>query len=289
MRYDEVVGVLSIPPERLTEAANMPVEVVRDDRALSRRFAREMRREIDRNNRTGRPTGFILPVGPRGGYGELVRSLEKRPRDLSRTTFFFMDEYVGDDGRLVAEDHPLSFRAFVRENLIGPLGGRFGFSPSRVRFPDPDNPSRYAEEMAEAGGIDLALAGVGIDGHVAFNEPRDGMSVDDFARLSTRVVTLACETRAVNALTEAGGAVDLVPKRAVTVGMAEILGAKRIVVFMNHAWQRAGVRRLLFGEVTAKFPVSLVRRHRGASVVITREVSLSVLPGDGPEMHTNHA
>jgi glucosamine-6-phosphate deaminase len=263
--------------------------VVRDDRALSRLFAREMIREIDRNNRAGRPTNFILPVGPRGGYGELVRSLEKRPRDLSRTTFFFMDEYVDDDGRLVAEDHPLSFRAFVGEHLIGPLGGRFGFDPKRVRFPDPGDPSRYAEEMAAAGGVDVALCGVGIDGHVAFNEPQEGMSTDDFARLTTRVVTLRPETRAVNALTEAGGAIDLVPMRAVTVGMAEILSAKRVVVFMNHAWQRAGVRRLLLGEVKAAFPVSLIKRHPEASVVITREVSLPALSGDIREAHTSHA
>ena len=99
------------------------------------------------------------------------------------------------------------------------------------------------------------------------------MSIEGFSKLPTRIVDLTPETRTVNALMEAGGAVDLVPRRAVTVGMAEILAARRVVVFMNRGWQKSVVRRFLFGEITAAFPVTLLRGHAALSLVVTAEVS----------------
>ena len=265
--------ILATGPEKLSGGSGLRVEIVEDDAAIAERFANEMIGVIEQNNLLGRPTAFILPVGPRGGYPVFVDRAKKKSLDLSRTTFFFMDEYLEESGRPIAEDDPLSFRGFVRAHLVEPLSGHLGFAPARVRFPDPEHPGRYATEMASAGGIDLALAGVGIDGHVAFNEPQPDMDAGAYAKLPTRIVDLTCETRVVNAVMEAGGAMELVPRRAVTVGMGEILSARRIVVFMNRPWQRAVVRKFLFGEVTARFPVSLLRGHPGLSVIITGDVS----------------
>jgi len=269
--------VLAIRPEEIARGSGIPVEIVPDDAALSRRFADEMIGQIEQNNRADKSTAFILPVGPRGGYPLCVDEARRRSLDLVRTTFFFMDEYVGPGGAYIPEDNPLSFRGFVHAHLAGPLAGHPGFDPGRVRFPDPRDPARYGRLIREVGGIDLVLAGVGIDGHVAFNEPEPALSAEAFARLSTRVVDLGVETRTVNAVMEAGGAIDLVPRQAVTVGMAEILSARRIVVFMNRPWQKAAVRKFLFGELTAGFPVSLLRGHPGLSVVITGEVSSALL------------
>jgi glucosamine-6-phosphate deaminase len=264
--------VLAITPEEIAACPDVAVEILEDDAALSRRFADEMVGRIEEGNRLGSPASFILPVGPRGGYPVFVDEARRRSLDLSRTTFFFMDEYVGPDGRHIPQDHPLSFRGFVKMHLVDRLSGHPGFEPGRVHFPDPGDPGGYGRLIREAGGIDLALCGVGIDGHVAFNEPRQEMEADAYARLSTRIVDLTCETRTVNAVMEAGGAIDLVPRRAVTVGMAEIMAARRVVVFMNRGWQRAAVREFLFGEITAGFPVSLLRRHAGLTVVATGEV-----------------
>lgn len=266
-------SVLSATADDIAGCPGVSVEIVGDDDALSRRFAGEMTGQIERNSRLGRPTSLILPVGPRGGYPVFVDAARQQRLDLSQTSFFFMDEYVGGDGRYIPQDHPLSFRGFVLAHLIRPLSGHPGFHSARVHFPDPEDPERYGRSIRETGGIDLALCGAGIDGHVAFNEPEPGMSVEKFSKLSTRIVDLTPETRTVNALMEAGGAVDLVPHRAVTVGMAEILAARGVVVFMNREWQKAVVRRFLFGEITAAFPVSLLRGHPGLSVVITAEVS----------------
>ncbi|MBN2224898.1 MAG: glucosamine-6-phosphate isomerase [Deltaproteobacteria bacterium] len=269
----KISDILAIGPEEIARGAGTPLEIVPDDAAISERFAAEMIGLIERNNRLGMPSSFILPVGPRGGYPVFVDGVRDESLDLSRTAFFFMDEYLDEEGRHISPDNPLSFRGFVREALIGPLSGSPGFDPGRVCFPDPQDTGAYARLMQHAGGIDLVLAGVGIDGHVAFNEPVPQMDAEAYAKLPTRIVDLTCETRTVNAAMEAGGAIDLVPRRAVTVGMAEIFSARRIVVFMNRGWQRAAVRRFLFGEITVGFPVSLLRGHADLSVIITVEVS----------------
>lgn len=278
MTSRRIEEILAAAPDRLTGVPGSSVEIVKDDAALSRRFADEMSGLIGQNNRIGKPTSFILPVGPRGGYPLFVGEAGARSLDLARTTFFFMDEYVGDDGRYIPQDHPLSFRGFVQTHLVDPLSGKAGLDPARVYFPDPEDPGRYGRMIGQAGGIDLALCGVGIDGHVAFNEPEPDLSVEEFSKLPTRIVDLTPETRAVNAVMEAGGAIDIIPRRAVTVGMAEILAARRIVVFMNRGWQKAVVRKFLLGEITAAFPVSLLRRHGNISVIITAEVSERPLP-----------
>jgi glucosamine-6-phosphate deaminase len=265
--------ILGIGPEALLRDSGMRVEVVTDDAALSARFAEEMTGHIRHNNRLGRPTSFILPVGPRGGYPIFVDAAGRESLDLSRTTFFFMDEYLDEAGRYIPQENPLSFRGFVRANLVDRLSGHPGFDAARVHFPDPEDPGGYGRLMRDAGGIDLALAGVGIDGHVAFNEPEPGMSLEQFSQTTARVVALTPETRAINAAMEAGGAIERIPRHAVTVGMAEILASRRIVVFMNRGWQKAVVRKFLFGEVTAGFPVSLLRGHADLTAVITAQVA----------------
>ena len=80
----------------------------------------------------------------------------------------------------------------------------------------------------ELGGVDIAFGGIGINGHLAFNEAQDELTADEFAALHTRVLTISRETRTSNAIGDLNGAIDAMPRKAVTIGMAEILGAKKI-------------------------------------------------------------
>jgi glucosamine-6-phosphate deaminase len=115
-----------------------------------------------------------------------------------------------------------------------------------------------AEIISQRGGVDVCFGGIGINGHIAFNEPpqRDEpCSVDSFAALTTRVLSLTCETRTINSVT-VGGEISLVPARAVTVGMAEILAARRLSLYCNRPWQQANC------------PASLLRQHANASLTV---------------------
>ncbi|MBN1574627.1 MAG: glucosamine-6-phosphate isomerase [Deltaproteobacteria bacterium] len=279
----ETEKLMSIPAAELARGINIggdiPVTIVKYDEALSQNFARTMADEIEKNNNTDKKTSFILPVGPKGQYEPFVNIAIDEGIDLSRSSFFFMDEYLTDDDRYISTNHPLSFRAFVEETLTKRLTGRAGFDPKSVHFPNPADVGAYGNLIEDSGGIEVSFAGVGINGHLAFNEPPDmPVDIEEFLNLPTRVLSLSRETRTINSVTAGGGAIDYIPKRAVTVGMREIFSAKKIRIYMNRDWQKYGVRRALYGEISPIFPASLVRRHVDVAFVITEEVALPPAP-----------
>ncbi|MFZ5829855.1 MAG: glucosamine-6-phosphate isomerase, partial [Planctomycetota bacterium] len=135
-------------------------------------------------------------------------------------------------------------------------------------FPDPQNPSQIGRLIEARGGVDACFGGIGINGHIAFNEPPElgtEMSTEEFAALPTRVLALSPETRTINSVT-VGGEIAVIPRRAVTVGMRECLGARRLRLYCNRPWQSAVVRRVLHGPITATCPASLMRLHPDATL-----------------------
>lgn len=275
-------GIMSIPAEDLGKDSRVAVTIVPDEAELYIHFARAMVDEIDENNTVGKSTSFILPVGPVGQYGPFTGMVRERGIDLSAVSLFFMDEYLTDEDEYIPESHPLSFRGFVRKALTEPLSGHPGWdSGRRVYFPDPKKPDEYTRAIGDAGGVDIAFAGVGINGHLAFNEPPEPgetVSIDEFIGRRTRALSLSRETKTINSVTAAGGGIFYIPSRAVTVGMHEIFNAEKIMVFMNRFWQKAVIRRMLHGEVTSAFPASLIRTRNNVSVTATEEVSRLPLP-----------
>ena len=260
------------------EAGNAPVpySIVETDVDLFWSIAHEMYFEIERANRDGRALSMICPVGPVFQYRRFVSLCRVRPLDLSCVHWFFMDEYLNDSKEWIDKSDPLSFRGFVDRELVAPLSGEFGFTENHVRFPDPANPSLFDDELEEFGGADLCIAGVGINGHLAFNEPPPldaPMEANDFLELPSRVLRLTPETRTINSNTALRGAYELIPEYAVTVGFRQIMGAKRLRVYLNRPWQSAVVRKLLYGPRTSAFPASLIAGHPDCRLVLTETVA----------------
>ena len=218
------------------------------------------------------PIACILPVGPVFYLRRFVQLLRAMPIDCSNLHCFFMDEYLDQNGHLIAPDDPLSFRGFVRRELVEPLAGRHGFRSSQVYFPDPEDTGGYDARLSDLGGAALCLAGVGINGHLAFNEPPDA---DDprWKECGTHVVDLSRETIAINSDTALGGAWEMIPKRAVTIGMRQILASRRLRIYLNRPWQRAVVRKILFGPVDSTFPASYAQTHADCVVTATSAVA----------------
>ena len=246
------------------------------DTDLYYRIALAMYLEVERNNAAGADTVLILPVGPVHQYRRFVWLCGERPLDLSRLHCFFMDEYLDEDGGLLDPGHPLSFRGFVRRELVEPMPAAAGLRPAQVLFPDPSDPGDYDRRLEELGGAGVCFAGVGINGHLAFNEPPapgEPAGSEAFRALGTRVVSLSRETITINSNTALGGAFDRVPARAVSIGMRQILASRQVVVCLNRPWQRAVVRRLLYGPSSTAFPASLLRDHPNARLLLTREVA----------------
>jgi glucosamine-6-phosphate deaminase len=186
-----------------------------------------------------------------------------------------MDEYLTDDDHWIAREHPLSFRGFMDRRFYDLLDPKLAPRREHRVFPDPSDPKAIAQLIAERGGVDACFGGIGINGHIAFNEPPESeaeVSAEAFAALPTRVLSLACETRTINSVT-VGGEIGLVPRRAVTIGMREILASRRLRFYANRPWQRAVVRRVLHGPVRPACPASFLRTHPDATLTVTDEVA----------------
>lgn len=213
---------------------------------------------------------MIVPVGPVGQYSILADRCKRDGISLDRLTLFLMDEYLTDDGNWIPESDPLSFRAHIQKSLIDALPPD---SRPTLVVPDPGDPDEIGRAIERIGGIDVTYAGVGITGHLAFNEPLPNVaSLDYFADLPTRVVELLPETRLINSVTAARGNVERIPRMAITIGMREILGGRRLRIFLNRTWQSAVIRRLACGPVTASFPASLVQRHKDWTIFLVENV-----------------
>ncbi|MBN2050722.1 MAG: glucosamine-6-phosphate isomerase [Spirochaetales bacterium] len=258
----------------------LPLHIVETDIDLYYHMALSMYLDIEKNNRENRETVFILPVGPVFQYRRFVFLLQQRPLRLAGVHWFFMDEYLDENRKLIDPKSPLSFRGFIASELSAAVPEGSGFDEAKVHFPDPDNPQDYDRMIQHLGGADTCFAGVGINGHIAFNEPPETPAeVETFRASPTRVIRLSRETRAINSNTALGGAYEKIPEYAVTVGFASVAGSKKVRVYMNRPWQKAVVRKLLFGPVTETFPASLLREHPDTEVIVTREVA--ELPGFG--------
>ena len=145
--------------------------------------------------------------------------------------------------------------------------------PEQRIFPDPEDVGQVPKLIEELGGVDIAFGGIGINGHVAFNEADASMSAEEFLAQKTRVLAISPETRAANAIGDFGGALEDMPKYCVTVGIYEIAHARKIRLGCFRNWHRAVVRRAGYGEMTADFPVSLLRGHVDITLTFTEYVA----------------
>ena len=213
----------------------------------------------------------IVPVGPLD-YSYWAEALNREQLDGASLVTVNMDEYLDDDGRLVPLDHPLSFRRFMNESLFDRLEGKARMPEENRIFPDPDNPAAVTR-LLEEHGADVCYAGIGLSGHLAFNDPPAAHEACDDGAVSesvTRALELSEITRAQICLAGADGMWEIVPRRAVTVGMSEILASRQIYFALLRTWHAGLWRQAFFGPVTGRFPASFVQQHRHVRVTATR-------------------
>ena len=257
-----------ISAQDLGKDAKVPLEVLGDSGEIFYEIALTMVEEIEAHNARGEKTVFICPVGPVGQYPIFVRLVNERRVSLKNCWFINMDEYLTDDAEWIDESDPLSFRGFMNRTVYSKIDPELVVPEAQRIFPDPKDPGNVGRVIDELGGVDIAFGGIGITGHLAFNEPDPSLSVDEFAALETRVLDIHPETRATNCVGDLGGALEDMPKRCVTIGMKEILGARKVRLGVFRDWHRAVVRRTAYGEVTSAFPATLLQNHPDAKVFV---------------------
>lgn len=189
--------------------------------------------------------------------------------DVSRVRGFALDEYVGLDPR-----HPQSYRSVIEREVVVPLG----LDRTRVRVPDGSLDGiehageDYERAIADAGGVDLQLLGIGTDGHIGFNEPGSSFAS------RTRVKTLTRQTRADNA--RFFDTVDDVPRHCITQGLGTILEARHLVLLAFGSGKAAAVAAAVEGPVTASCPGSAIQLHPHVTVVVDEEAAAQLRYAD---------
>ncbi len=153
------------------------------------------------------------------------------------------------------KDHDQSYAYFMRDNLFDHIN----VDPANTNIPDgmaPDEAeecARYDQIIRDLGGIDLQLLGLGVNGHIGFNEPADHFS------LGTHKVTLTESTRDANKRFFAS--IDEVPTHARTMGTREILQARRVLMVASGANKAQAIKDAFFGPVTPQVPASILQYH----------------------------
>jgi glucosamine-6-phosphate deaminase len=187
-----------------------------------------------------------------------------------------MDEYLtDDDDEWLSIEHPLSFRGFMERNFYRLLAPSLAPPENQRVFADPKQPEAIEKLIQSRGGVDACFGGLGINGHLAFNEPPEpgtAITNEQFAGLPTRVLSLSRETRTINSVT-VGGELSIIPRRAITVGMKEILASRQLRFYCNRPWQSGVIRRALHGPLTPACPASFLRTHPDATVTIAEYVA----------------
>ncbi len=275
---DTYADPLKVPKASLGKGSQIPVDILPDDEAVIRRFADDLLQEFSLARRAGRrPVVFILPVGPVGQYDLWADRCNRERISLKDLVLINMDEYLTPDGLdLISAADPLSFRQHMSEHFYDRLDRDLAPTPDRRIFPHPRDLPAVPRVLERFGGSDVCFGGVGITGHVAFNdppEPGEQLSLEQFGALPTRVVRLSRETRLINAVTTSRGNIDRIPEYAVTVGMQEILASRKVRLYLNRPWQSAIVRKLLHGPVTSAVPASLLQNHGDVRLVAAEHVA----------------
>lgn len=266
---------LKVSAADLGKGTPVKVRVLGDMASIGRALAEAMWWELNHARSAGRPATLIVPVGPVEQFPLLAKRINDERLDCRDVMLINMDEYLDDDDRFIPVDHPLSFRGFMDRLFYDRLDPAFAPLPENRVFPDPRDPAAVPRLIERRGGVDACFGGIGINGHFAFNEPPEPgvtMSVEEFAALPTRVLSLTRETRTINSVT-VGGEISVIPRRAVTVGMKECLGARRLRLYCNRPWQSAVARRALHGPITPACPASLMRLHPDAVLSVADYVA----------------
>lgn len=257
-----------IPAEELGQDAKIPLAFPGDSAAVFAQIADDMIATIKEHNAAGIKTVMICPVGPVGQYPIFVERVNAERISLASCWFINMDEYLVDGDEWIAETDPLSFRGFMNRTVYSKIDPELVMPPEQRIFPDPKDPEHIARTIEKLGGVDICFGGIGITGHLAFNEPQSELSVEEFSELGTRTLSITPETRATNCIGDLGGALEDMPTRCVTIGMKQILGARKVRLGVFRDWHRAVVRRSAYGEITPAFPATLLQNHPDALIYV---------------------
>lgn len=215
--------------------------------------------------------GLATGSTPVGMYNALIEDYKNGFVDFSKVCSVNLDEYIGLTG-----DHDQSYRYFMNDHLFDHVN----ISKENTHVPngvaaDPEmEGARYDALIASLGGTDIQVLGIGLTGHIGFNEPDSSFIAE------THIVDLNPKT--IEANSRFFASVDDVPKKAITMGMRGIMSSKKILLMANGSAKAEILYQSLFGPITPEVPASILQLHPDVIVAGDEEV-LSIIREKHPE------
>ena len=200
--------------------------------------------------------GLATGSSPLGTYAQMIEKNKAGEVDFSKAKSVNLDEYAGLSG-----DHDQSYRYFMNNNLFKHIN----IDVNNTNVPNGcaedlvAECARYDKLVEDLGGIDIQLLGIGLDGHIGFNEPCE------YFEKGTHHVTLDPSTIEANA--RFFESADDVPKSALTLGMGGIMGAKKVLLIANGENKKEIMEKAFFGPITPMVPASILQLHPDVTVI----------------------
>ena len=238
----------------------MKILVCKDYEELSRKSAEIVVSQV--NQKKDSVLGLATGGTPVGMYQELVKSYREGKVDFGKVITFNLDEYYGVDPTNVN-----SYHYYMNTNFFDHVNiDRKNINIPNGMSKDIEKECReYDEKIQSLGGIDLQILGVGLNGHIGFNEPaRELMS-------TTHITDLTKET--INANARFFEDISQVPTKAITVGMATILRSKKIVVLINGKNKSKIFEKITGKKITTQIPATLLQLHPDVTIVVDEQAA----------------
>jgi galactosamine-6-phosphate isomerase len=237
----------------------MTISVFEDDEALSLHVADEILAAVSEN--PGATLCLAAGDTPTRAYALLVERARARNIDFGRCFFIGLDEWVG-----VPPANEGSCEYYLKKNLFGPLG----ITSAQMHLFDAmtgdlkDECVKMNRTIGEKGGIDLMLVGVGMNGHIGFNEP--GVPMDEYAH----IVDLDATTQSVG---QKYFRQSTTLRQGITLGLKHFLESRRGILMASGIRKAEVIRQALTGPVTAQMPASCIQKHPNGVAVLDAEAA----------------
>lgn len=191
-----------------------------------------------------------------------------------------IDEYLISRTQRIDDDDPMSFHGRMKREFYDRVDPKLVMPESQRHFPEPGREAQYDRMLEDLGGADMCFGGLGINGHVAFNEAVDAgdpIAADEFANLGTRILPITRETRAINAFGYQRGDLMGMPELCITIGMKQILASRKIYIALNRPWQHGPLKHVLLDPEQPQWPATLLRRVKELQYCMTSDIAKGIV------------
>ena len=238
----------------------MRIIVEQDYHTLSKKAALMVASQITLKHDSN--LGLATGSTPLGMYDKLIEMYREGEIDFSEIKSFNLDEYCG-----LEADNPNSYHYYMNQNFFNDIN----IKKENIHIPEGNAENlkkeciNYEANIKKARGIDLQILGIGSNGHIGFNEPAENLNV------ATEIVNLTEET--IKANSRYFESKDEVPKKAISMGMATILKAERIILMASGETKAEAIKKTVSGKISTQVPASLLQTHPQITILLDREAA----------------